>query len=146
MVLSKEWINPDRVKAVMAELGLDLNKEKTYVGTAVNGFEFLGFYFEEIMEENGAGSVIRVMPTEGSIEKVVESIESIGSNVRSIDSTARIEKAHKDDENKVQALDNLIKNIRDVVDPWRSYYRHTDYAAGLERIEPSFNEKIQKFI
>lgn len=103
------------------------------------------------MEENGAGSVIRVMPTEGSIEKVVESIESIGSNVRSIDSTARdstarIEKAHKDDENKVQALDNLIKNICDVVDPWMSYYRHTDYAAGLERIEQSFNEKIQKFI
>lgn len=146
VILSKEWINPDRVKAVMAELGLDLNKEKTYVGTAVNGFEFLGFYFEEIMEENGAGSVIRVMPTEGSIEKVVESIESIGSNVRSIDSTARIEKAHKDDENKVQALDNLIKNICDVVDPWMSYYRHTDYAAGLERIEQSFNEKIQKFI
>ncbi len=69
VILSKEWINPDRVKAVMAELGLDLNKEKTYVGTAVNGFEFLGFYFEEIMEENGAGSVIRVMPTEGSLRR-----------------------------------------------------------------------------
>ncbi|AGF98711.1 hypothetical protein MmTuc01_3464 [Methanosarcina mazei Tuc01] len=44
------------------------------------------------------------------------------------------------------SLDNLIKNICDVVDPWMSYYRHTDYAAGLERIEQSFNEKIQKFI
>ncbi len=148
VVLSKEWINPDRVEAVMAELGLKLNKEKTYVGNAANGFEFVGFYFEEIEEENGAGSIIRVMPTEGSIEKVVESIESIGSNgdVYNINSIESQGKHVVSDKNKVQALDDVIKNIYDVVNPWVSYYRHTDYAAGLERIEQCFNEKIKECI
>jgi RNA-directed DNA polymerase len=148
VVLSKEWINPERVKAVMAELGLELNKDKTYVGTAANGFEFVGFYFEEIEEENGTGSVIRVMPTEGSIEKVVESIENIGSNgdIYSINRIEGSEKYEIGDKNKIQALDNLIKNIYDVVNPWVSYYRHTDYAAGLERIEQCFNKKIKECI
>ncbi|WIM45067.1 reverse transcriptase domain-containing protein [Methanosarcina mazei] len=148
VVLSKEWINPERVKEAMAELGLELNKDKTYVGTAVNGFEFVGFYFEEIEEENGAGSIIRVMPTEGSIEKVVESIESIGSNgdVYNINSIESQGKHVVSDKNKVQALDDVIKNIYDVVNPWVSYYRHMDYAAGLERIEQCFNEKIKECI
>ena len=32
VILSKEWINPDRVRAVLDILGLEFNKEKTYVG------------------------------------------------------------------------------------------------------------------
>ncbi|AKB19477.1 hypothetical protein MSWHS_2614 [Methanosarcina sp. WWM596] len=76
VVLSKEWIDPDRVGAFLVELSLELNKEKTYFGTAGNGFEFVGFYFQEIVEENGSGSIIKVIPTEGSIEKVIESIKS----------------------------------------------------------------------
>ena len=59
VVLSKEWINPERVKAVMAELGLELNKDKTYVGTAANGFEFVGFILRKLKRENGTGSVIK---------------------------------------------------------------------------------------
>ena len=74
VILSKEWINLDRVRAVMAILGLELNKEKTYVGTAGNGFEFVGFYFQETVDENGLGSSIKIIPTEGSIEKVIENI------------------------------------------------------------------------
>ena len=74
VILSKEWINLDRVRAVMAVLGLELNKEKTYVGTAGNRFEFVGFYFQETVDENGLGSSIKIIPTEGSIEKVIENI------------------------------------------------------------------------
>ncbi|AKB32507.1 hypothetical protein MSSIH_1817 [Methanosarcina siciliae HI350] len=139
VVLSKEWIEPERAETIMAELGLELNREKTYVGAAANGFEFVGFYFQEIRDENGVGSRIKVLPTDGSIEKVIESIESVD-----------IEDKGKNNrfgsENKYQALDNVIKKIYRVVDPWVEYYRHTDYAAGIERIEQCFNEKIQDFI
>lgn len=136
VVLSKKWIDPDRVEAIMAELGLELNKEKTYVGTVANGFEFVGFYFQEATDENGLGSSIKITPTEGSIDKIIESIETITC----------AEKDGSKCENENPSLENIIKNIYEVVDPWVNYYKHTDYAVGLERIEQCFNEKIQNFI
>ncbi|MGB9929004.1 MAG: reverse transcriptase domain-containing protein [Methanosarcina sp.] len=47
IVLSKEWIDSSRFETILDDLGLELNKEKTYVGSAAKGFEFLGFYFQE---------------------------------------------------------------------------------------------------
>jgi group II intron reverse transcriptase/maturase len=135
VILSKEWINPDRVEAVLDVLGLEFNKEKTYVGTAANGFEFVGFYFQEIVDEKGLERSIEIIPTEGSIEKVIKSIESIKC----------AEKAIFDDENENGAPDTFVKNIYNVVDPWVNYYKHTDYAAGLERIEQSVNNRIKEF-
>ncbi|AKB28592.1 hypothetical protein MSSIT_1873 [Methanosarcina siciliae T4/M] len=139
VVLSKEWIKPERAETIMAELGLELNREKTYVGAAANGFEFVGFYFQEILDENGLGNRINVLPTDGSIEKIIESIESIDIEFKG-------KKNKFDSENEYQALNIVIKNIYNVVDPWVNYYRHTDYASGLERIEQCFNKKIQDFI
>jgi RNA-directed DNA polymerase len=133
VILSKEWIDQGRVEAVLAVLGLKLNKEKTYVGAAENGFEFVGFYFQKIADENGIKRGIRVIPTEGSIEKIIESIDSI-------------KKSRSVDVNETQSTDGVINNIYKVVDPWVNYYKHTDYAAGLERIEQSFNKKIREFI
>lgn len=136
VILSKEWIDQSRVEAVLAVLGLELNKEKTYVGAAENGFEFVGFYFQKNADENGIKRGIRVIPTEGSIEKIIESVENIES----------IEKSSSDDGTEIQSIDSIVKNICRVVDPWVNYYKHTDYAAGLERIEQSFNKKIKEFI
>jgi len=130
VVLSRKWIDTGRFESVLAGLGLELNKEKTYVGTVGNGFEFVGFYFQEIVGENEIGSSIRVIPTEGSIEKVIESIE----------------KASNADGKEKKSLDKVIKNIYRVVDPWVEYYRHTDYAAGLGRIEKCLNKKVKEFI
>jgi hypothetical protein len=45
---------------------------------------------------------------------------------------------------KMKSLNNIIKNIYKVVDPWVNYYKHTDCAAGIEKIEQGFNEKMQK--
>ncbi|WP_232316178.1 reverse transcriptase domain-containing protein [Methanosarcina vacuolata] len=135
VILSKEWINPDRVEAVLDVLGLEFNKEKTYVGTAANGFEFVGFYFQEIVDEKGFERSIKIIPTEGSIEKVIKSIESMGC----------VEKAIFDHKNENGAPKRSIKNISNVVDPWVNYYRHTDYAVGLERIKQSVNKWIKEF-
>ncbi|WP_141706441.1 MULTISPECIES: reverse transcriptase domain-containing protein [Methanosarcina] len=135
VILSKEWINSDRVEAVLDVVGLEFNKEKTYVGNAVNGFEFGGFYFQEIIDENGLERNIKIIPTEGSIEKVIEIIESIVS----------AEKSNFDDKNKNRAYNSIIKNISKVLDPWVNYYKHTDYAAGLERIEQSVNKRTKEF-
>jgi RNA-directed DNA polymerase len=136
VILSKEWINQGRVEAVLALLGLELNKEKTYVGTIENGFEFVGFYFQGYADENGIKRGIKVIPTEGSVEKIIESIENIEN----------VEKSNSDDKNEIQSLDKAIKNIYKVVDPWVNYYKHTDYATGLEKIEQCFNKKIKAFI
>jgi RNA-directed DNA polymerase len=130
VILSKEWIDPARVEAALAELGLELKKEKTYVGNAGKGFEFVGFYFKEVFGEGRTGSSIKVLPTEGSIEKVIEGIEEAGDWDR------------KDS----KSLGIIIENIFRVVDPWINNYKHTDYAAGLERIEQCLNKKIKKCI
>ncbi|WP_243684036.1 group II intron maturase-specific domain-containing protein [Methanosarcina barkeri] len=101
----------------------------------MNGFEFGGFYFQEIIDENGLERNIKIIPTEGSIEKVIEIIESIVS----------AEKSNFDDKNKNRAYNSIIKNISKVLDPWVNYYKHTDYAAGLERIEQSVNKRTKEF-
>nr|WP_095643424.1 reverse transcriptase domain-containing protein [Methanosarcina spelaei] len=136
VILSKEWVNPDRVRAILDVLGLEFNKKKTYFGTAAKGFEFIGFYFQEIVDEKGLESNIKIIPTEGSIEKVIESIESIKG----------AEKTNFEDKNENIAPDRFIKSIYKVVDPWVNYYKHTEYAAGLEKIEQTINKKIQDFI
>ena len=136
VIFSKEWINPDRVEAVLAALGLKLNKEKTYVGTVENGFEFVSFYFQEIADDNGLRNNIEIISIGWSIEKVTRNIKNI----------TYIKKEEFRDENENQSLSNVIKNIYKVLDLWVNYYKHTDYAVGLERIEQSFNKKIQWFI
>ena len=78
---------------------------------------------------------IKIIPTEVSIEKVIESIECMGCTG----------KARFDDKNNNRAPDTFIKNIYKVVDPWVNYYRHTDYAAGLERIKQSVNKRRKEF-
>lgn len=54
---------------------LELNKEKTYVGTAASGFEFMGFYFQGTVDENGLGSSIKIRSTKEYMDKVVEIIK-----------------------------------------------------------------------
>ncbi|MEN6552678.1 MAG: group II intron maturase-specific domain-containing protein [Methanobacterium sp.] len=96
----------------------------------------MGFYFQETVDENGLESSIKIIPTEGSIEKVIENIEK----------TVSLENEIPEDENRNQALEKVIKNIYKVVDPWVNYYKHTNHTAGLERIEQSLNETIKGFI
>jgi RNA-directed DNA polymerase len=107
VILSREWIDQDRVEAVLAVLGLELNKEKTYVGTSENGFEFVGFYFQKNADENGIKRGNKVIPTEGSIEKIIESTENMEN----------VEKSNSDDENENRPLEDVVKNIYRVVDP-----------------------------
>jgi RNA-directed DNA polymerase len=124
VILSKEWINQGRVEAVLAILGLELNKEKTYVGTIENGFEFVGFYFQGYADENGIKRGIKVIPTEGSVEKIIESIENIEN----------VEKSNSDDENENQSLDKAIKNIYKVVDPWVTIINIRTMLPGLKKL------------
>jgi RNA-directed DNA polymerase len=135
VILSKEWINRDRVEAVLALLGLKLNREKTYIGSVKNGFEFVGFYFQEQVDESGKKG-IKVIPAEGSIEKIIERIENIED----------FDNSNADDKNEIHSLDKTIKSIYKAVDPWVNYYKHTDYDAGIEIIEQCFNKKIREYI
>jgi len=40
----------------------------------------------------------------------------------------------------------VIKRIYKVIDAWLNYYHHTDYMAGIEKIQECFNERVQRYI
>jgi RNA-directed DNA polymerase len=96
----------------------------------------VSFYFQEIADDNGLRNNIEIISIGWSIEKVTRNIKNI----------TYIKKEEFRDENENQLLSEVIKNIYKVLDLWVNYYKHTDYAVGLERIEQSFNKKIQWFI
>lgn len=96
----------------------------------------MGFYFQEIADDNGLRNNVEIISIGWSIEKVTKNIKNI----------TYIKKEEFRDENENQLLSEVIKNIYKVLDLWVNYYKHTDYTVGLERIEQSFNKKIQWFI
>jgi len=128
-ILSKKKIDFDYVQGMLAELELGLSKEKTRMILARDGFEFLGFYFIETFPDSRYKGRIRIFPSEASIQKVAKYMqESTDMNQR----------------NGIP-LGDAIQNMMKVIDPWLNYYHHTDYFAGINRIQQCFNDCTQKF-
>lgn len=130
VILSGKRINFEYVQGLLSELGLGLNKKKTMIVKARDGFEFLGFYFHETFPDSKYKRRIQIYPTEGSIERVIRYIKEAT--------------ALKSGTNPAPGV--VIQDIMTVVDPWINYYHHTDYLAGIERIQRCFNEGIQRYI
>jgi RNA-directed DNA polymerase len=130
VILSRNRIDFEYVQGILAELELGLNKNKTMIVRARDGFEFLGFYFVETFPDSKYQSKIRIYPTEGSIERVIGHIQS----------AAELKPGNN------PAPGAVIQEIMKVVDPWINYYQHTDYLAGMERIQRCFNECVQGYI
>lgn len=130
VILSRNRIDFEYVHGILAEIGLGLNKNKTMIIRARDGFEFLGFYFVETNPESRYKRRIQIYPTEGSIERVIHYIKEVT--------------ALKSGNNPAPWV--VIQDIMKVVDPWTNYYQHTDYLAGIERIQRCFNECVQGYI
>ncbi len=130
VILSTKRIDFEYVQGLLSELGMGLNKNKTTIVRARNGFEFLGFYFAETFPDNKYKRKLRIYPTEGSIERILRHIREVS--------------ALKNGNNT--APGPVIQDIMKVVDQWMNYYHHTDYLAGFERIQRCFNECVQRYI
>ena len=129
VILSKERIDLGYVRDILDGLELKLNKDKSRTLTAKDGFDFLGFYFLEVYPEDRFRGNIHVIPTEGSVQRVISNILEV-TEIKS----------------EMVSPGLVIKRIYKVIDAWLNYYHHTDYLAGIENIQECFNERIQMYI
>ena len=129
VILSKERIDLGYIRDIIEGLELELNRDKSRTLTAKDGFDFLGFYFVEVYPEDKLRGNIHIIPTEGSVQRVIRNI---------------IEATEIKSEMVSPGL--VIKRIYKVIDAWLNYYHHTDYLKGTEKIQECFNEQIQVYI
>ncbi len=130
VILSKERKEFEYVQGIIMELGLGLNKNKTLVVRARDGFEFLGFYFVEMFPDSKYQRKIRIYPTEGSVERIIQDIKEVTAIKSGVN----------------QAPGSIMQEIIKSVDAWVNYYQHTDYQFGIERIRKCVNEEMREFI
>lgn len=130
VVLGKKWVDFAYIEAVLADLGLEINREKTYISNVKKGFEFLGYSFRQISSEDGLEGKIRLTPSGSSIRRVIETIE----------------KATEFDSSSPRSIECVLEDIQKVVRPWIYYYHHTEYVEGLEEIQRYFNAQVSEYV
>jgi hypothetical protein len=129
VVLGKNWVDFAYIESVLADLGLEINREKTYISNVKKGFEFLGYSFRHISSEDGSEGKIRLTPSDSSIRRVIEAIE----------------KATEFDSSSPRSIECVLEDIHKVVRPWIYYYHHTEYFEGLEEIQRYFSAQIREY-
>ena len=129
VVLGKNWVDFAHIESVLADLGLEINREKTYISNVKKGFEFLGYSFRQISSEDGLEGKIRLTPSGSSIRRVIEAIE----------------KATEFDSSSPRPIECVLEDIQKVVRPWIYYYHHTEYVEGLEEIQRYFSAQIREY-
>lgn len=130
VILSKQPIDPNPVEESLEKMGLEPNTEKTYQTHIEDGFEFLGFYFKGTFSEDKYKGKISIYPTEGSIERMLESIRSMTDS---------------GNENGKPSSET-IQGINRSIDTWLNYYYHTDCRDGLQRMNDCFSDHLHKYI
>lgn len=126
VILSKSPIDPIYVEMPLVNIGLEINKEKTYQTTVDKGFEFLGFYFKgEFLDDKYKRKII-LSPTDESVTKQIENIQNLILKKLSAEQT--------------------LQQINTVIDAWTNYYYHTDYHLGLQKIHDSYSEYVHEYI
>ena len=129
LILSKEKIDSGYIRDILEGVELELNRDKSRMMNVKDGFDFLGFYFVEVYPEDKLRGNIHIIPTEGSVQRVIRDIME-ATEIKS----------------KMVSPGLVIKDIYKVVDAWLNYYHHTDYVAGIEKIQECFNERVQRYI
>ncbi|TFH40642.1 MAG: hypothetical protein E4G94_09245, partial [ANME-2 cluster archaeon] len=129
LILSKEKIDSGYIRDILEGVELELNRDKSRMMNVKDGFDFLGFYFVEVYPEVKLRGNIHIIPTEGSVQRVIRDIME-ATEIKS----------------KMVSPGLVIKDIYKVVDAWLNYYHHTDYVAGIEKIQECFNERVQRYI
>jgi RNA-directed DNA polymerase len=129
VVLGKNWVDLAHIESVLADLELEINREKTYISNVKKGFEFLGYTFRQVSSEDGLDGKIRLTPSGNSIKRVIETIE----------------KATEFDLSSPRPIECVIEEIQKVVRPWIYYYHHTEYMEGLEEIQRYFKAQTGEY-
>ena len=98
-------------EAVLSEIGLRLNDDKTRVVHIDEGFDFLGFRIRRDHKRGSGKAYIYTYPSKESVVSIKRKIKAIGRQTTS------------------QSLEHLLRQLNPVLRGWTSYLRHGVSAA-----------------
>ncbi|MCX9011187.1 MAG: group II intron reverse transcriptase/maturase [Candidatus Methanoperedens sp.] len=127
VILSEGLISFEPVKKILNSLELRVNREKTRILHAKNGFDFLGFHFKLIRQQDKQKAA--VTPTSKSLKKVIEKINELtGEN------------------NFHVPPERLIIRINQVLSSWASYYSDTGSSGAMKHIQDYCEECVRNCV
>ena len=110
----------EKLKAFLAERGLEINQEKTKVTPTTNGFDFLGWKF--IVKPNGK---LTCNPSKESKDKIVKKIKEVVTDSR-------------------LSTDEKAKKLAPIVRGWRNYHQYTEMKDNLWTVQNWTWHKLNK--
>lgn len=115
-------------KELSDRLGLTVNEEKTKVTDLKRGFDFIGFEFVKRRSPNTGKSAIYIFPSRKSQENLRRKIRKLTRRRAPI------------------KPDPFIEQINSVVRGWAEYFRYTNGAKVLRRLQGLINNRVRRFL
>jgi hypothetical protein len=112
--------------AIANRLGLTVNLEKTRITRLQDGFDYIGFEFVKRKSQTTGKNVIYIAPSRSSKKNIRCRIRGITQRRAPI------------------KPDEFIRNMNLVVRGWANYYRHTNAAQALRRLQEFINNRTRR--
>lgn len=124
----EDWGIWEEAKGILIEIGLTVNEEKTHVGHAREGFDYLGFRFLRGYSRKKRKEATYIIPAHGSRKRVWEKIRWYT------------------DKRRFQNLpiEWMVKKLNPILLGWTEYFRHTNSSRVFQKLQSYTNERIRK--
>lgn len=119
-----------KLQQIMEDLGLQLNKEKTRIVNAKDGFDFLGFRFVRRYSKKRKKWITYSNPSPRAMNRVRERIRQ-----RTDKSVIGYLK-----------LEEVVKKLNLLLIGWSNYYKHTNARESFQKIQRYANQRLRKFL
>ena len=115
-------------KEILAGIGLTVNEEKTQVGHAREGFDYLGFHFVRGYSRRRGKEATYIVPTQRSRKRVWEKVRWYT------------------DKRRYQTLpiEWIVKKLNLILLGWTEYFRHTKSSRVFKMLQSYTNDRIRK--
>ncbi len=114
----------------MTGIGLTVNEEKTHVGHAREGFDYLGFHFVRGYSRKRKKEATYAVPTQRSRKRIWEKVRWYT------------------DKRRYQNLpmEWIVKKLNPILLGWTEYFRHTNSSRVFKMLQSYTNDRIRKAI
>ena len=116
------------IEAMLNNLELELNPEKTRITTAEEGFDFLGFRFFRKYTHSRGKEYTYVRPTKQSLVSVRAKIDTVAQGVVNGD------------------IEETAKSLRILVNGWSNYYRDIRAYKTLAKVQNYAMNRLRKYL
>jgi RNA-directed DNA polymerase len=114
--------------ALAKRLELTVNQEKTRITTLKEGFDYLGFQFVKRKSPTHGRNVIYIFPSGHSQKAIRQRIKGFTKRRAPI------------------KPDEFINRINETVLGWANYYRHTNAAITLRKLQSFINNRVRRYL